>query len=268
MKTFQAAFRSIYEPELAKYGFKKLKTKYPYYGKMVGDEIVHLISYTSKMGTIPGWKAFEIVSGVATVYRGEINLNINAKDNTWLIRNSRIFGKNHMFDEEMYDSGFEYRKDDEDGIIKAISDSIEPAKRMALPALNEATGLKESLDYFEKYGCSTRIYNNRDFGAEINDESEGLLYFICYDYEGYMNQRRQLSEKDLKSLRYSYEHHRTGFTEETFQEFIEFEREGRNKNDKEVFNMYNDKECMKRMAEELERRKQANIQALKGYNFF
>ena len=268
MKTFQAAFRSIYEPELAKYGFKKLKTKYPYYGKMVGDEIVHLVSYVSDMGTIPGWKAFDIVSGVATVYRGEINLNINAKDNTWLVSNSRIFGVNHLFDEEMYDSGFEYRKDDEDGMIKAISDSIEPAKRMALPALNEATGLKECLDYFEKYVGNTKIYNNRDFGAEMNGDSEGLLYFICYDYEGYMKQQKRLWEEHLNSWKYSYEHNRTGFTKEGFLGFIDELTEGKNESDKEVFNMYNDKECMKRMAEELERRKQANIQALKGYNFF
>ena len=266
MKTFQAAFRSIYEPELAKYGFKKLKTKYPYYGKMVGDEIVHLISYVSDMGTIPGWKAFEIVSGVATVYRGEINLNINAKYNTWLISNSRIFGMNHMFDGEMYKSRFEYRKDDEDGMIKAISDSVEPTKRMALPALNEATGLKESLDYFIKYVGNTKIYNNSDFGAEMNGDSEGLLYFICYDYEGYMNQKNRIWEKEMKIWKYSYEHNMTGFTEEGFLGFIDELTEGKNKKIKEVFNMYNDKECMKRMAEELERRKQANIQALKSYN--
>ena len=48
MMGLNTAFKKVYGELLEPYGFKKLKGRNPYFVRMVGDEIVHVITCTSR----------------------------------------------------------------------------------------------------------------------------------------------------------------------------------------------------------------------------
>ena len=56
MKTLGTAFKQVYGEALKEYGFKKIKGKYPYYVRLIGDEIVHVITYAARPKTREGYK--------------------------------------------------------------------------------------------------------------------------------------------------------------------------------------------------------------------
>jgi len=70
--TFDTAFKHLYAKELAPYGFQKIKGRRPYFVRMVGDEIAHVISYRNSWSMRP-YKNFIVLWGIATVYRRRIN---------------------------------------------------------------------------------------------------------------------------------------------------------------------------------------------------
>ena len=50
MKSLATAFKEVYGEALKEYGFKKVKSKYPYYARMVGDEIVQVMNIAKDNG--------------------------------------------------------------------------------------------------------------------------------------------------------------------------------------------------------------------------
>ena len=61
--TFNTAFKHLYEKKLKPYGFQKVKGKRPYFIRMIGDEIFHMITYRNCWSDRP-YKEFEVRWGV------------------------------------------------------------------------------------------------------------------------------------------------------------------------------------------------------------
>ena len=84
--TLKAAFKRVFGEALEPLGFKLIKGKYPYFVRVVpGGEIIHIISYMEEWCPDRGKKAFNVIGGIATVYRHKIDLGVSPKDNCdWL----------------------------------------------------------------------------------------------------------------------------------------------------------------------------------------
>ena len=112
MKTLGTAFKQVYGEALKEYGFKKIKGKYPYYVRLIGDEIVHVITYKEEWCIGTNYKAFVVLGGVATIYRKILTFEESPKNNEeWLISNAGVYCKLHPFsDDEEYIKRLRIRK--------------------------------------------------------------------------------------------------------------------------------------------------------------
>ena len=94
--TLNKAFDIVFGEALKPLGFQKIKSRYPYYIKLVNNEIIHVITYISTTSSVPGKKAFEVYGGVASIYRDTIDFSINPRNNTlWMCSNFAIFKHDH-----------------------------------------------------------------------------------------------------------------------------------------------------------------------------
>ena len=86
MMSLNTAFKKVYGEALEPYGFKKVKGEQPYFARVIGDEIVHVITYANTPMIVSGkYKAFDIMCGVETVYVPKINFDIPPKYNgNWM----------------------------------------------------------------------------------------------------------------------------------------------------------------------------------------
>lgn len=93
MLTLRSAFLQVFGNGLEEYGFMKLKDRQPYFVRLAGDGIIHVITYMEEQSFNPRNKKFTILGGVATVYRQSINLTLSPKRNgNWLMDNCWIYG--------------------------------------------------------------------------------------------------------------------------------------------------------------------------------
>ena len=105
--TLKAAFKQVYGEALKPLGFQLIKGKYPYFVRVVpGGEIIHIISYMEMWCPDHGFKRFDIIGGIATVYRYKVDLNISPDDNSnWLGSISKFYKlttPNSEFDAEFW----------------------------------------------------------------------------------------------------------------------------------------------------------------------
>ncbi len=271
MATIGTAFKKVYGEALAPYGFRKIKGKQPYLARMIGDEIVQVITFRNETSLRGGYKAFDILCGVATVYRGEITLDCSPKDNLdWLDNNRYLYGKRHCYD---YDSEyaknlypFYYMPSDEESIYEALNQSLEKTKQVMLPELEKVMDLTSCLEYFRFFRPDLlHIYSDENFGRRWGGWriSEGLLSLKICTVEEYKKHKALSLERSVKEDLYLIQKGRSGYTKEDVenkkreQEQIMLERIV-------IFErMKEDSEQYDRVLKELESRKVRNFEVLK-----
>ncbi len=271
MMSLNTAFVKIYGELLAPYGYKKIKGRRPYFVRVVGDEIVHIISYEVRPTRASGYKEYMIDGGIATVYRYQIDLDNAPRDNSqWLRDNLSLYRKSDPFGEkpdrfdELYT--FSYKADDEEAMLSSVRHSFEITEEIMLPIFNRVVDLKTCMDYFNMYSPSLLfLYREEDFEGKYNKYNEGLLNLKLYSIEEYIknkeNQRKEFKEKMLHDIKNG----KSGLTIEALEEMVQESGEGILEQ-VETFKKYmNDLETNKRAMQELERRKKSNIEILRAY---
>lgn len=190
--SLNAGFKKVFGEALEPLGFKKIKGKYPYWVRVVpGGEIIHIITYAEMWCPYNGRKEFDVISGIATVYRYKIDLNLPQKVNAnWLSPISKFYSRttseseyDDEFRKSIYSFGFE--KEDESSLYDTLNYTLELAQKYILPQLNTAVDLKSSLIYLKRLGQSTDTCN---FNSKLNfsgagDAAESLLYVKTDDEE-------------------------------------------------------------------------------------
>ncbi len=271
MMSLNIAFVEIYGELLAPYGYKKIKGRRPYFVRVVGDEIVHIISYSTRPMRREGYKEYIIVGGVATVYRYRINLDNTPRDNFgWLKSNldyyhkSEPFGKKPNRFNELYT--FSYKAGDEESMLSSVRHSFEITAEIMLPIFNRVVDLKTCMDYFNMYSPSLLfLYREEDFEGKYNEENEGLLNLKVYNIDGYIKNKENQHEESKKEMLNDIRNGKSGLTIEALEEIMQENVKGTLKQI-ETFKKYmNDPETNKRVMQELERRKKSNIEILRNY---
>lgn len=265
------AFKKVFGEGLAPYGFVKIKGKQPYFVRVIGDEIIHVITYKSEWSIEQGYKAFQIYGGVATVYRKEMSLDLVPADNTQWLKRNYSFYYHYRTDscncDEQYAksmSWFFYKSDDEKSLLDALRYSLKVTMDVMLPILDKADNLCSCVDYFEKYGPFMHLYSaEENFGNNkaTNKYNEGLLYIKTNNRDDLIKRQEQEKEYEL----YRIKTHRSGLTEEQLENDYKEYDEDRKKRFALKNKLLDTPELYEKVMAELERRKEKNINVLRSY---
>ncbi len=246
--TLNAAFEQVFGEALEPLGFVKIKSKHPYFVRVVNGEILHIITYRTEQPQYPEDRAFNILGGVATVYRKKIDLSVGIKNNyNWLRSSVDDFyaislGDDHDRYYRQTISCFYYFSEIEKSMLSALNDSLELVKKYMLPVLNDVDTLEKSIEFFEKFMLliDTSAYNTDLCFDGDSDYNEGFLY-IKTDYQKLKEKWRRIVEGENKIL------------PETLKRVTE------------LYKFFVDPVFNKAVLDELEKRKKSNIENLKLY---
>lgn len=243
------AFVMVFGEALEPLGFRKIKGKYPYFVRVVpGGEIIHIITYMEDWCPYPGRKEFNILGGIATVYRHKIDLSLAPKANSfWLYTIARFYSTTtpeSELDNEYRLSicHFSLEENREASILNALKYSLELTNKFILPQLNTAVDIESSLIYLSRLGqlCGTSNFNsNLNFGGCF-DYDEGLLY-VKADDEGLKSRLKKIMDGTIPS-----------------------DEEGRQRA-AEKYKFLSDPVIHEKVLLELKRRKAANTEILRSY---
>ena len=197
--TLIAAFKQVFGEALEPLGFVKAKTKYPYYVRVIGDEIVQVVAVKEEFGS-----TFDIVSGIATVYRAKIDLSQSVKFNTnWLMTIANYYSCLKYYDTDYDDyyrrkiMFFNFRFTNNDDKINIFNYALEQFKKWVLPMLNKIDSIQKVYEYFSKYFSSELHIETPDNFKRINSENESLTLFNFNDPYAEMDKRFKKSMEQI-----------------------------------------------------------------------
>ncbi|MCM1399512.1 MAG: hypothetical protein NC225_08540 [Clostridium sp.] len=270
MMSLNTAFKKVYGEALEPYGFKKIKGKYPYFARVIGEEIVHVITYINTPMIVSGkYKAFDIECGVETVYVPKIDLDIPPRHNgNWMKDNLTIYRRTHPDapPQERFNEMYEYVYDstDENSLIEAMKKSFQHVEEIMLPHLDEVRDYKACIEHYNHYAHS-QIFIHEDFWNRRKhaDYDDGPLQFKVFTAEEYADREKNrfkgADERDLQDVKEGR------MTMEEF-EIEKADRDRRLKADIALFEKYaNNPENNRILMEELESRRRENTEILRGY---
>ncbi len=269
--SLNAAFKQIYSEALEPLGFVRIKSKYPYFARLVNNEIVHIITCKDEWSGRIGYKAFDVLGGVATLYRQRINLDLSPRDNTgWLKSNRYLYLVSHPsdFDLDLRNSIFKFYYS-EGNVADALEYSLEVTNTIMLPLFEEAGNLESTLMYLRKFGGSLYIYDDKEnFGNDnmINEYNEGLLY-VKTNYLGDFMEHVESCEAYKAIALHAAE---CGLpnprrVEESYDEYYRRSLANTSLRRSDLDNILNNQEKYSKILSELERRKATNTEILKSY---
>lgn len=210
MATFETEMKRAYGEALAPYGFKKVKGRYPYFVRMVGEEILQVITYYKNKGLEPE-QVFEMRCGITTVYTKEINLECSPKDNdSWLYPYRNIYIDSHPIlsrenipnysfryemPEELYMQRLEKARKQNRSVPRivspyplptmqeAIEHTLDLTRKEIIPVFDTVTDLKTCAEYYRRYGSGIMDLYSDLFSPSIYDNTcqEALFNFKVYN---------------------------------------------------------------------------------------
>ncbi len=273
MATLGTMFKKIYGEALAPYGFKKIKGKQPYFVRVIGDEIVHVITYATRPKRRDGYKEFSVYGGVASVYRSCINLDITPPWNfEWLNSSLEFYSDDDSNEEKesMFDKWytFSYKENDDESLVESIKYSLEVTQQVMLPILEEVVDVKTCVEFYQRFfSPMLRIYADADYGQSKNcgQYNEGLLNFKVYDVDSFIDCKKVRHKKTSDRWIHLMKIGKTGLTEESYAEMIN-DLKGDMEEQIDIFKFrMQDTLEYNRVLSELKARKHFNLDILRKY---
>lgn len=299
--TLNAAFIKVFGEGLEPFGFKrlkKIKNKNPFFVRVINGEILHIITYRTVTSNKLGYKSFEVLGGVATLYRRNLEfLYFTDNPQDWLITNNHLFRFAHNVDRNVMERAIQFecdiwgtnidriikfetfdgaflrdickfhcKSDDSEAMLYGLQNAFDVTKSVMLNVLNKVNDLDSCIDFFYKEDYwGGRLYLCQFDEFVTNDRysySEGLIMIKT----GFRDDDMKEKYKKQAEVRIS------AFGKGATQEDIDRTRKECENycNEQAVFlnEMLNDPKINKRVMEELERCKVNNIEILKGYGLF
>lgn len=284
--TLNAAFIKVFGEALEPMGFKKIKCSHPYFVRIVGGEVIHIITY-KKMSGYPyvdgrrreDYGKYDIVGKVETVYSRDRDISFptsHPERDTSFFSNSDIYKKEHFFD---FDNDywhsifycFPFKLGNENQMIGSFEHAFDVTKLNLLSAMDKAVDLRSYLEFQYKFSDSSLYLDYTHDNFEHFGEYDGLVQIKADTSESYIerNERRRMCEfdKDTEVYKKRYEN-----DPQKLSNCLEGVDRQRKKwmqtsyhREASVKDMFSDSEWCEKALEELERRKKVNIEALKGY---
>ena len=276
MKSLAKAFKEVYGEALKEYGFKKVKGKYPYYARMVGDEIVQVITFATRPKQRDGFKEYIVLGGVATVYRAKINFDIPVTQNfAWLSSELEFYKKSNKYlSAEDYKKAFEnlytfsYEEDSEILMVESLKKSLVIIKDIVLPTLNKINSLRECIDFFGDFHPGLLVLNEYTNNLENYSDfaiNEGLVQIKVFTPEQFDEYLKRVCAENEKHTRHLIKIGLSVYTEKMIKEEQNIINEYINNQTRIFFAAINNQSSYNKLINELERRKENNTEILKEY---
>lgn len=178
--SFKSEFMKSFQSGLEPYGFKRMKGT-SCFGKLVNNEILLFIMYKKCSSPDRGKKAFDIVSGVQTIYSYELsehqlefsgisimNYNTNVSRNT--LNFHFIFDETNQF--------------------SVISQALQQTISDAIPILQQVNDLQSSLDFLVKYNLGV-LYPADSFFRD------SVLLFLTDNHDSFEERINLVKSRDI-----------------------------------------------------------------------
>ena len=199
--TFNACMKKHFDEAFGPYGFKKLKSKYPYWGRMIGDEILQIITYKNEWSMKP-YKDFSIWGGVATVYRKKIDLDISPKDQDWIIDARDFFRrKNSDFEEIQKKTGCSnnlFLIGNDENMIDRVRNAVNLFLKYMMPEFERINNIQSCYDFFVRHNGVLLNVLRYKTGERLTDENEGIIQFDMVTIDEYIDRKEKVFEEDNK----------------------------------------------------------------------
>lgn len=178
MKKIDVPLKNALKEFLEPYGFKKVRGGYPYFVKVINDEIIEVITFRNLIGM-----GYLTIGGLATVYGREIDFSMSPRYNgDWI---------------DLYDGGvYECLKAENGGQLdipephypliepdiaeedfqQAIELAVNTVRDVLVPAFARVTDLSNCVSFYRQFSGLKLILS-----PEIKDNEEGLLNFLVYE---------------------------------------------------------------------------------------
>ena len=265
MKSIKTIFNEVYSEGLAEYGFKKVPGKYPYFARMVGEEIIQVITYRTVSGRFPELREFVLLSGVITVYRDSLKFDVTPDLMTGqygeLMSLTEVIGFSERY--------MSYCKKKENHMREIVEKSLENCKKIIIPVLNEIISLRDCLEYYIEYKFYRQTdihdYFSEDFIKNGTDNSEGMLFYKCCDEQGCKELINYDYEKEIKFNEKMILSAESELVRAERSETLVRLKKSREKTMSIIDQTYHDKEKMEYIQSVLEERRQRNTEELRRY---
>lgn len=290
--SLNAAFVKVFGEALEPLGFKKIKGQQPYFVRVIGDELLHAITYRQLSSPKSHYKCIEIQGGVATVYRKDLDFplgemptvhrffvefsELNVDES--VMRNILQFQSN-MSEEEIaaindceklrhkFSSNiisFLCKSDDIDEMLQGIENALCATKNVILPVLDKITDITACVEFLYRVQWQSIVLDTFDKFIENERYSRSdALAMIKAGYRGDMLKKR-IKKEQMKTEQLIAEH-RCGYTQEEFERTCKEQNEDALREIAIRDELIDNPELNKMAFDELERRKLVNTKKLKTY---
>ncbi len=256
--TLNAAFKKVFGEALEPLGFKLIKSKYPYFVRVVpGGEIIHVITLLNEPSYQRGKKCFKIFGGVATVYRDEIDLSRNpgVKNINWMRSNAHIANLTEAKYDFAYKGGFQeflFEIDNESEMLYELRHSLDVTHKVMLPVISKAVDIYSSIECFFKMGIPLR------FGKQF----ECLLFLKTTRYADIFINRLQKRDDEYKE---KMKQHVEGYTLEGYETELRKSKEVIQREVSPIDEVFATPNVLAEYMAELERRRAINTEKFRFY---
>lgn len=256
--SLNAAFKQVFGDALEPLGFKLIKSKYPYFVRVVpGGEIVHVITLLNESSYERGKKCFKIFGGIATVYRDEIDLSQNpwTENVNWMRSNAHIANAADIKYDFAYKGGFQeflYEIDNENEMLYELGHSLDITRKIMLPIMSKAVDIDSSIDFFSQIGVS----------LSFSERFEGLLFLKTKNYANIIVKEIKKFDDEYKQ---KMEQGVNGYTSEEYEKRLQRADAVLQREISPIENVLNDLELLAKYTAELERRKAINTEKFRSY---
>lgn len=270
--TLNSAFKKVFGPALEPLGFVKIKSRYPYYVRLINDEILHVITFKEERDY-----TFTILCGVATVYRKEINLSGKPIGN-WF---------NDLFN--MYQYTYRYKKREEITklydelryikyipcsdvkkynvyMLNAFEYALSVTQKFVLPIVDNIKEIQNVIDYTYDYRVPRDIHENFENRRGWNyNYSEGFLQIKFCTSEQLFKKYCERWKKELDVIEYHIQNNTKEYSQENYDEERKIFIESKEREKIYYEKYFSDKDWYHKVIVELDNRKEHNTEILKWY---
>lgn len=245
--TLNAAFKQVFGEALEPLGFVKIKSKHPYYVRVVNGEILNIITFNKDYKT-----EFSVFGGIATLYRIKLDFDQNVLNNLKALNDTAQFYYYGGFagsPQSFFKRSYSFSPDDSSSVKQAFLEAVSHTKQYIIPVMDNIASLRDCVGHFMIY--QSPIMNIIPEEDDQFGDNESLLYFKIDDHSDMTHEFTQYlaCHKSFNDYNTLFKH-----SEEYRKELIQ-------KRDA----IYNNNEQYQRIISEISSRKKANIEKLQQY---
>ncbi len=179
--SLNTAFKKVFGAALEPLGFRLIKSKYPYFVRVVpGGEIIHVISFSKLQSYDPKYNLIDIVGGVATVYRQSLDLSRSPNNENWFKDNDWIYShqrpKNSDNNKENY---YEFKiSADGQKMLEDMQAACDITCKIMVSMLDKVVNIDACIEYSKELGINLDLCDEH-YGNDIpgNFYKEGFIFF-------------------------------------------------------------------------------------------